>query len=77
MWAIIDMEFNSFTKYDEIRDLYLKLNQGYNTRGGLKYFYQPFTGGLPKPVVNKFAQNEFRFARADCNCGFSPFGTNS
>lgn len=59
MWAIIDMEFNSFTKYDEIRDLYLKLNQGYNTTGGLKYFYQLFTGGLPKPVVNKFAQNEF------------------
>ena len=62
MWAIIDMEFNSLTRYIDIRDLYYKLNQGYATRGGLKYFYQPITGGLPKMIFNKtekMAQNEF------------------
>lgn len=62
MWAIIDMEFNSLTRFFNIRDLYYRLNQGFETRGGLKYLYQPITGGLPKLIfnkTNKMAQNEF------------------
>ena len=59
MWAIIDMEFNSLTKYIDIRDLYYKLNQSTMTTGGLKYFHQSLTGGLPKPIINKMAQHEF------------------
>ena len=59
MWAIIDMEFNSLTRYADIRSLYYKLNQSYETVGGLKYFNQPIIGGLPKPIVNRMAQNEF------------------
>ena len=59
MWAIIDMEFNALSKFNNIKNLYYKLNKGYITTGGLKYFYQPLFGGLPKPITNKSAQNEY------------------
>lgn len=59
MWAIIDMEFNNLSRYSDIRDLYSKLNHSSGTTGGMRFFYQPITGGLPKPIINKMAQNEF------------------
>ena len=59
MWAIIDMEFNSLTRYSDIKSLYYKLNQGFETRGGLKYFSEPILRRLPQPEINKCAQNEY------------------
>ncbi len=59
MWGIIDMEFNKLKNYGDLRSLYMSLNQGYNTTGGLKYFNEPRFNKLPKPIKNKTAQNEY------------------
>ena len=59
MWSIIDMEFNELTRFDDIDDLYRSLNQGYNTRGGMRYYIKPLFRKLPEPVINESAQNEF------------------
>ena len=59
MWSIIDMEFNELTRFDDIEELYKSLNQGYNTRGGMKYYKTPLFRKLPEPVKNESAQNEF------------------
>lgn len=59
MWAIIDMEFSSLTRYSDIKSLYYKLNKGFETVGGLKYFHESLRKRLPDPQINKNAQNEY------------------
>ena len=59
MWAIIDMEFNGYTRFQDVKDLYYSLNQGLETRGGLRYYNEPFMNKLPAAQTNKSAQNEY------------------
>ena len=59
MWAIFDMEFNSLTRYRDLKDLYYELNRTLESRGSLRYYHEPIRNRLPKPIINKMAQNEF------------------
>ena len=59
MWAVFDMEFNDLSSYYDLRKLYYDLNQGIDTRGGLKYFNEDKGNKLPQPQINKSAQNEY------------------
>ena len=58
MWAIIDMEFTQKSDYNSIKELYYRLNQSMNTRGGLRYFYEPLLKKYPN-FDDNYAQNEY------------------
>ena len=58
MWAILDMEFNKRSNYNSMRKLYYTLNQGFETTGGLRYFYEPWQKKYPNYDDNS-AQNEY------------------
>lgn len=58
MWGIIDMMFNKCTDYTQVRNLYRRLNKGYTTVGGMKYFYEPSLKKYPN-FNDNFAQNEY------------------
>ena len=59
MWGMIDMEFNELTRFQDIQDLYRKLNGGYYARGGMAYYREPWFRKLPNPIKNESAQNEY------------------
>ena len=58
MWAIIDMEFTKRSDYTSVRKLYYSLNQGFETTGGLRYFYEPWQNKYPN-YDDDAAQNEY------------------
>ena len=64
MWAIIDMEFYPKSNYQSVKSLYYRLNQTTETRGGLRYFYEPILKKYPD-YDEKHAQNEY------CNMEYS------
>ena len=58
MWGVIDMEFNNKSDYASIKRLYYRLNQNFNTTGGLRYFYEPWLRKYPD-YDERRAQNEY------------------
>ena len=74
MWGIIDMEFNNKSDYSNVKSLYYRLNQSFNTTGGLRYFYEPWLKKYPdydkKRVQNEYCLMELKELSAGKNVIF-------